>query len=43
MLHPREDAKQNINIVGLMEQRIINVDQLLKIIEFGMSARVTGN
>ena len=41
-LHAREDGKANINIVGLTEQRIINVDQLLKIIEFGMSARVTG-
>ncbi|KAL4481486.1 hypothetical protein ABPG74_007575 [Tetrahymena malaccensis] len=41
ILHPREDGKQNINIIGLMEQRITNVDQLLKIIEFGMSARVT--
>ncbi|EGR27415.1 kinesin motor domain protein [Ichthyophthirius multifiliis] len=37
----REDGKQNINIVGVVEQRIYNVDQLLKIIEFGMSSRVT--
>eukprot|EP01017_Pseudomicrothorax_dubius_P047285 TRINITY_DN846_c0_g5_i3.p1 TRINITY_DN846_c0_g5~~TRINITY_DN846_c0_g5_i3.p1 ORF type:complete len:688 (+),score=192.66 TRINITY_DN846_c0_g5_i3:94-2157(+) len=42
LLHAREDAKQNVNIVGLQEKRVTNVHSLLQIIEFGSSIRVTG-
>ncbi len=40
-LFAREDAKQNVNIVGLQEKRIMNVHTLMQLIEFGMSVRVT--
>lgn len=42
-LQAREDAKQNVNIVGLQEKRILNVHTLMQLIEFGMSVRVTSN
>jgi len=42
LLHPREDAKQNVNIVGLSEKRILNVQSLMQIIDFGNSVRTTG-
>jgi len=41
-LFAREDAKQNVNIVGLQEKRVTNVHALLQIIEFGSSVRATG-
>lgn len=41
-LFAREDAKQNVNIVGLQEKRVTNVHSLLQIIEFGSSVRVSG-
>jgi kinesin family protein 2/24 len=41
-LFAREDAKQNVNIVGLSEKRIINVHSLMQIIDFGNTVRTTG-
>ncbi|EGR28800.1 hypothetical protein IMG5_168360 [Ichthyophthirius multifiliis] len=41
LLHIREDGKQNINIVGAVEQKILTIEQLFKVIEYGMSSRVT--
>jgi len=43
LLHAREDAKQNVNIVGLSEKRVANVHSLMQIIDFGNSVRTTGN
>ena len=42
-LFAREDAKQNVNIVGLQEKKVISVNQVMQIIEYGNSVRVTGN
>lgn len=42
LLFAREDAKSNINIVGLQEKRITSVRGLMQIIEFGSSVRMTG-
>ena len=42
-LFAREDAKQNVNIVGLQEKKITSVQSLMQIIEFGSSVRITGN
>lgn len=41
-LHAREDGKQNVNIVGLTEKQVIDVQSLMKIINFGSNQRVTG-
>lgn len=41
ILFAREDAKQNVNIVGLEEKRIANVESLMQIISFGGSVRIT--
>jgi len=41
-LYPREDAKQNVNIVGLQEKKVTGVQSLMQIIEFGSSVRITG-
>lgn len=43
LLHAREDAKQNVNIVGLSEKRIVDVQSLMQIIEFGNSVRTTAS
>lgn len=40
-LHAREDAKQNVNIVGLVEKRVINSHSVMQIIDFGNSVRTT--
>ncbi len=42
LLHAREDGKQNVNIVGIQEKRITDVETLMQTIEFGNSNRVTG-
>ena len=42
-LQVREDAKQNVNIVGLSEKRVLNVHSLMQIIDFGNAVRTTGN
>jgi len=42
LLHAREDGKQNVNIVGIQEKKINDVQSLMQIIEFGNSNRVTG-
>jgi kinesin family protein 2/24 len=38
----RVDAKDNVNIVGLTEKYIENVDSLMSLIRHGLSVRVTG-
>jgi len=43
LLHAREDAKQNVNIVGLSEKKITNVNSLMQIIDFGNSVRTTAS
>lgn len=42
-LTAREDGKQNIVIVGLTERQVINLDQLMNIIEYGLKARSVGS
>jgi kinesin family member 2/24 len=41
-LYAREDAKQNVNIIGLKEWSVSNVDDIMKVIEFGLSVRMVG-
>jgi kinesin family protein 2/24 len=41
-LFAREDAKQNVNIVGIQEKKVTNVQTIMETIEFGNSNRVTG-
>ncbi|CAG9311923.1 unnamed protein product [Blepharisma stoltei] len=38
----REDANQKVNIVGLMETEVSTVEDLMRIIGFGLSNRVVG-
>ena len=38
----REDAKQNINIVGLTEKKVVNLQGLMTLIESGEKARTVG-
>lgn len=38
----RVDGNENVNIVGLSEVMIVSVDNLMKIIQFGLSMRITG-
>ncbi|CAG9325919.1 unnamed protein product [Blepharisma stoltei] len=42
ILHAREDAKQNVNIVGLQRKAVNNVNTLMEIINQGIHARTTG-
>jgi kinesin family member 2/24 len=42
LLHPREDAKGVVNIVGLSEKKVASIDQLMKTIDQGIAIRVTG-
>lgn len=41
-LFAREDANQNVNIVGLKEWSVGNVEDIMKVIEFGLSVRMVG-
>ncbi len=41
-LYAREDAKQNVNIVGITEKKVTDVNGVMELIEFGHSNRVTG-
>jgi kinesin family protein 2/24 len=41
ILFAREDAKQNVNIVGLQEKRVSTVEMLMQTIEYGGSVRMT--
>jgi kinesin family protein 2/24 len=41
LLFAREDAKQNVNIIGLEEKRVMSVEMLMQVIEFGSSVRIT--
>merc|ERR1719498_2026270 len=42
ILHARENAKSNVVIVGLQEQLVENVAELMEVIEFGLNSRTTG-
>jgi len=42
ILHARENAKQNVVIVGLQEHLVENVQELMEVIEFGLNSRTTG-
>jgi len=42
ILHARENAKSNVVIVGLQEHLVVNVQELMEVIEFGLSSRTTG-
>jgi len=42
ILFVREDAKQNVNIVGLSEKQVESVAELMEVIAFGLSVRTTG-
>ena len=41
-LYAREDANQNVNIIGLKEWSVGNVEDIMKVIEFGLSVRMVG-
>ncbi|KAJ3216537.1 Kinesin-like protein kif24 [Dinochytrium kinnereticum] len=41
-LYAREDGKQQVCIVGLQEHEVSDVEELMKIFEFGNNARSTG-
>ena len=43
LLHCREDAKSKVNIVGLTEKVIVSVDELMQIIDYGLSVRTTAS
>ena len=42
VLQAREDGKGNIHIAGLIEKEINNLNELMKIIDFGLNGRTTG-
>ena len=42
LLQAREDGKGNIHIAGLIEKEINNLNELMKIIDFGLNGRTTG-
>lgn len=41
-LTAREDGKSNIVIVGLTERQVLNLEQMMAIIEYGLKARTVG-
>lgn len=41
-LFAREDAQQQVNIVGLQELQVTAVQELMQLLEFGLTRRVTG-
>jgi kinesin family protein 2/24 len=42
-LQAREDAKQNVNIIGIQEKRLENAKQFLQLLEHGSGVRVTSS
>lgn len=42
ILHARENAKANVVIVGLQEHAVKNVQDLMEVIDLGLSSRTTG-
>ena len=38
----REDAKQQVNIVGLTEKKIVEVEEIMKLISTGLQSRTSG-
>lgn len=39
----REDAKQKVNIVGLTEIKVVQVDDIMKLISTGLTSRTSGS
>lgn len=42
LLHCRADAREKIRIQGMEETRVRNVEELMQVIDFGLSVRTTG-
>lgn len=42
LVHPRENANQQIKIVGLTEAQIASTEETMEVIDFGLSSRMTG-
>ena len=42
LLHAREDAKQRVCIMGLIEHPLKSVEDLMQVISYGLSVRTTG-
>jgi kinesin family protein 2/24 len=42
LVHPRENATQQIKIMGLTEAQITSVDETMEVIDFGLGSRMTG-
>lgn len=42
-MHAREDANQKVKIMGITEAHVTSVNELMEVIEFGLSSRVTGS
>lgn len=42
ILHARENAKSNVIIVGLQEHLVENVQELMEVIDYGLTSRTTG-
>jgi len=42
MLHCREDARHKVRIVGIQEKLITSVEELMRVIDYGLSVRTTG-
>lgn len=42
VLHPREDGKQNICIVGLQEYKVTSMKEIMTLIDNGLKTRTTG-
>lgn len=38
----REDAKQNVNLVGLTEKKIVDVEEIMQLISYGLQNRTSG-
>jgi kinesin family protein 2/24 len=42
LVHCREDHKQKVNIVGLSEYKVENVEQIMQVISNGLQSRTSG-
>eukprot|EP00357_Protocruzia_adherens_P026893 CAMPEP_0115018846 /NCGR_PEP_ID=MMETSP0216-20121206/29077_1 /TAXON_ID=223996 /ORGANISM="Protocruzia adherens, Strain Boccale" /LENGTH=619 /DNA_ID=CAMNT_0002390175 /DNA_START=485 /DNA_END=2344 /DNA_ORIENTATION=+ len=42
LLHAREDGKQNVCIQGLQEKQVQSVEEIMQVLDFGLSFRTTG-
>lgn len=41
-IYARENANQKIKIMGVTEAQVVDVNELLQVINFGITSRVTG-